>query len=111
HPAVIRCQAGPFKSPTGRRETVPESRPAPCGRRSETRNSQLEALNLHRGTAPMAAINPRALIEKLNTTSNRALQAAAGLCLSRTHYHVEVEHRLLKLIDGTGHDLAGVLRH
>jgi type VI secretion system protein VasG len=59
----------------------------------------------------MAAINPRALIEKLNGTCNRTLQGAAGLCLSRTHYHVEIEHWLLKLVEGTGHDLAAVFRH
>jgi type VI secretion system protein VasG len=59
----------------------------------------------------MAAINPRNLIEKLNGTCNRALQGAAGLCLSKTHYHVEVEHWLLKLVEGAGNDLAPVLRH
>jgi type VI secretion system protein VasG len=59
----------------------------------------------------MAAINPRSLIEKLNPTCRRALEAAAGLCLSRTHFNVEVEHWLLKLLEGTGNDLATVLRH
>ena len=59
----------------------------------------------------MAAINPRNLIEKLNGTCNRALQAAAGLCLSKTHFHVEVEHWLVKLVEGAGNDLGPVLRH
>ncbi len=59
----------------------------------------------------MAAINPRALIEKLNSTCNRALQGAAGLCLSRTHFHVEIEHWLLKLVEATGHDLPAIFKH
>src|SRR5205807_4480190 len=59
----------------------------------------------------MPAINPRNLIDKLNATCNRGLQAAAGLCLSRTHFHVEVEHWLLKLVETTGTDLAPVFRH
>ncbi|HJZ58165.1 MAG TPA: type VI secretion system ATPase TssH [Gemmataceae bacterium] len=57
------------------------------------------------------AIDPRNLITKLNTTCNRALQAAAGLCLSRTHFHVEIEHWLLKLVEAAGNDLGPVLRH
>ena len=36
-----------------------------------------------------------ALIKKLNKTCLDALQAAAGLCLSRTNHSVEVEHGLL----------------
>jgi type VI secretion system protein VasG len=59
----------------------------------------------------MAAINPRNLIEKLNGTCNRALQGAAGLCLSKTHYHVEIEHWLLKLVEGAGNDIAPLFRH
>ena len=59
----------------------------------------------------MPPINPRSLIEKLNPTCTRALQGAAGLCLSRTHFNVEVEHWLLKLTEGTGNDLAAIFRH
>jgi type VI secretion system protein VasG len=59
----------------------------------------------------MPPINPRALIDKLNGTCNRALQGAANLCLTRTHFHVEVEHWLLKLVETPGNDLAPVLRH
>jgi len=58
----------------------------------------------------MPAPNPRALIEKLSPTCRRALEGAAGLCLSRSHFHVEVEHWLYKLIEGQGHDFPGVLR-
>jgi len=58
----------------------------------------------------MAAVTPRNLIGKLNSTGRRALEGAAGLCLSRTHFHVEIEHWLLKLLEGTGTDLSGIMR-
>jgi type VI secretion system protein VasG len=56
-------------------------------------------------------VNLRALIGKLNGTSRNALEAAAGLCLSRTHYEIEIEHFLLKLLDASGSDCALILRH
>jgi type VI secretion system protein VasG len=37
------------------------------------------------------------------------LEAAAGLCLSRTHYDVEVEHFLMKLLDAPDGDLTPIL--
>src|SRR5579872_6245697 len=48
--------------------------------------------------------NLKSLIGKLNDTTRGALEAAAGLCLSRTHYDVEVEHFLIKLLDASGSD-------
>ena len=39
--------------------------------------------------------NLRGLIGKLNAPTRNALEAAAGLCLARTHYDVEIEHFLL----------------
>jgi type VI secretion system protein VasG len=56
-------------------------------------------------------VNLRALIGKLNSTTRGAVEAAAGLCLSRTHYDVEIEHLLVKLLDATDSDLAFILRH
>jgi type VI secretion system protein VasG len=50
------------------------------------------------------SVNLKSLIGKLNDTTRGALEAAAGLCLSRTHYDVEVEHFLMKLLDATGSD-------
>jgi type VI secretion system protein VasG len=38
------------------------------------------------------------------------MEAAAGLCLSRTHYNVEIEHFLLKLLDAENTDLKHLLR-
>lgn len=48
---------------------------------------------------------------KLNEPCRRALEAAAGLTLSRTHYNVEIEHWLLKLLDVRGSDLVACLKH
>jgi type VI secretion system protein VasG len=59
----------------------------------------------------MAALALKSLIERLDPHCRAALEAAAGLTLSRTHYNVEIEHWLLKLLDGQGHDVALILRH
>ncbi len=58
----------------------------------------------------MPGIAAKALIAKLNPTSRRAMEASAGLCVSRTHFHVEIEHWVLKLIETPGTDLPIVLR-
>jgi type VI secretion system protein VasG len=55
-------------------------------------------------------INLRGLIGKLNNQTRNAVEAAAGLCLGRTHYDVEIEHYLMKALDGTDHDIAFILR-
>jgi type VI secretion system protein VasG len=47
----------------------------------------------------------------LNPFCRSALEGAVGLTLSRTHYNVEIEHWLLKLIEATDNDAAAVLRH
>ena len=56
------------------------------------------------------SVNLKSLIHKLNDTSRSALEAAAGLCLSRTHYDVEIEHYLLKLMDSSDGDAARILK-
>jgi len=53
----------------------------------------------------------RSLIGKLNPICKRALETAAALCVAQTHYNVEVEHLLLKLLDLPGTDIAPVLRY
>jgi type VI secretion system protein VasG len=55
--------------------------------------------------------NLKALIDKLNDTTRRALEAAAGLCVARTHYDIEIEHYLLKALDGSDNDVAAILKH
>ena len=55
-------------------------------------------------------VDLRALIGKLNHETRNAVEAAAGLCLSRTHYDVEIEHFLMKLLDSSDGDLAMILK-
>ncbi|MGH9344625.1 MAG: AAA family ATPase, partial [Terriglobia bacterium] len=57
------------------------------------------------------AINLKSLIGKLDDTTRSALESAAGLCLSRTHYDVEVEHYLMKLLDAPDSDFFHILKH
>jgi type VI secretion system protein VasG len=56
-------------------------------------------------------VNLRSLIGKLNPVVRNALEAAAGLCLSRTHYDVEIEHYLMKLLDTPDSDVTFILKH
>src|SRR6266700_2435850 len=56
-------------------------------------------------------LNLKALIAKLNDQSRAALEGAAGLCLSRTHYDIEVEHFLTKLLDSSSGDFAAIIKH
>ncbi|MBA3312909.1 MAG: type VI secretion system ATPase TssH [Planctomycetaceae bacterium] len=55
-------------------------------------------------------VSLKPLVGKLNETCRRSLEAAAGLCLSRTNYNVEIEHWLFKLLETTDDDLNKVLR-
>jgi type VI secretion system protein VasG len=51
------------------------------------------------------------LLAKLDDHTTRALEAAAGFCISRGHYEVSIEHLFLKLLeDGTG-DILSILSH
>ena len=59
----------------------------------------------------MAAIDLKQLVGRLNDMCRRALEAAAGMTLSRTHYNVEIEHWLLTLADRADGDIAAILRH
>ncbi|ALN91475.1 type VI secretion system ATPase TssH [Lysobacter gummosus] len=56
------------------------------------------------------ALNLRSLVGRLNTTCRGAVESAAGLCLSRSHYDVEIEHVLLKLLEVDNSDLRRILR-
>ncbi len=57
------------------------------------------------------AINLKSLIGKLNDTTRNALESAAGFCVARRHYDVEVEHFMLKLLDQTEGDFARIASH
>lgn len=56
------------------------------------------------------SLNLKSLIGKLNEATRSAMEAAAGLCLSRTHYDIEIEHYLLKAIDSSDNDIAFILK-
>jgi len=52
----------------------------------------------------------KSIVSKLNDTTRTALEGAAGLCLARTHYDVEIEHFLMKLLDTSDTDFARILK-
>ncbi|MDR3719372.1 MAG: type VI secretion system ATPase TssH [Bryobacteraceae bacterium] len=54
------------------------------------------------------SVNLKSLIGKLNNPTRSALEAAAGLCLSRTHYNIEIEHYLLKVMEATDTDVSRI---
>ena len=59
------------------------------------------------------SLDLKSLIDKLSPLCRRALEEAAGLCVSRTHYNVEIEHLLAKLLalpDSQDTDLRRALR-
>ena len=53
----------------------------------------------------------KSVVAKLNNTMRGTLEDAAGLCLARTHYDVEIEHFLTKLLEASGTDFAGIVQH
>ncbi|MFK7820572.1 MAG: type VI secretion system ATPase TssH, partial [Planctomycetaceae bacterium] len=59
----------------------------------------------------MASVNLKSLIGKLNDTCRQTLEAAAGLCLSRSNYNVEIEHWLAKLVELSNTDLHVICKH
>ncbi len=59
----------------------------------------------------MLSVEPRSLLKKLNPSCTRALEAAAGACLSHQHYEVTVEHLMLALLEEPEGDLRAVFEH
>ncbi|MBK7365808.1 MAG: type VI secretion system ATPase TssH [Nitrosomonas sp.] len=55
--------------------------------------------------------NLKSLIDRLNSTCRSAMEGAAGLCLSNTHYEVDIEHVLLKILEQSNTDLHCILQH
>ncbi len=51
------------------------------------------------------------MIGKLTPQAKRALEGAAGLCMSRSHYEVAAEHWLVKLAEQPAHDIARICEH
>ena len=56
-------------------------------------------------------VNLKSLIGRLNDTCRNALEGAAGLCLSRTNYDIEIEHLLAKLLEQNDTDLHKICNH
>lgn len=59
----------------------------------------------------MLNIDLKPLITKLNGYTKRSLEAAAGICVSRGHYEVSIEHVLLALAEDGSKDLQAILYH
>lgn len=57
----------------------------------------------------MINIDLKSLVGKLNEPSRTALEGAAGLCMGRTHYNIEIEHWLLKLLEEADNDITAIL--
>ena len=58
----------------------------------------------------MVAIDLKSLVARMTELGRRQLEAAAGLTLSRSHYNVEIEHLLMKLIETPGSDVSMILK-
>jgi type VI secretion system protein VasG len=59
----------------------------------------------------MSELNIKALVEKLNKTCHKSLQLAANLCLSNTHYEVDLEHFFIKLLEIPKTDFHSIMTH
>ena len=59
----------------------------------------------------MISVDIKALLRRMNGYCTGALESAAGLCVSRTHYEVTVEHMMLKLLEDQQADMPLILRH
>ncbi|HEX8338505.1 MAG TPA: AAA family ATPase, partial [Pyrinomonadaceae bacterium] len=51
------------------------------------------------------------LVARLDQVCRKSFSEAAGLCVLRTNYNVEVQHLLLKLLEESNTDIEHVLRH
>jgi type VI secretion system protein VasG len=59
----------------------------------------------------MIGVEIKSLLRRLNRFCSRALEGAAGLCVSRGHYEVTVEHLMLKMTEDPNGDLQAILRY
>jgi type VI secretion system protein VasG len=59
----------------------------------------------------MVTVDMRSLLGRLNPYCTRALEGAAGLCVSRANYEVTAEHFLTKLFDDPHSDVSLIMRH
>src|SRR3990172_282740 len=59
----------------------------------------------------MIGVDIKSLLKRLNRFCTRSLEAAAGLCVSRSHYEVSIEHMLLELAEDPAADIQMILKH
>ena len=57
----------------------------------------------------MFNVNLKALVDRMNPTLKDALDSAAGLCLSKGHYNIEIEHWLQKALEKSDTDAEKIL--
>jgi len=58
----------------------------------------------------MLLVELKPLVGRLNAFTKQALEDGVGLCVSRSHYEITVEHLLVKLFDNVQADVALLLR-
>jgi type VI secretion system protein VasG len=59
----------------------------------------------------MLMVDIKPLLLRLNDYCANAMQSAAGLCVTRTHYEVTVEHFIVKLIEDQSADLQTIFQN
>ncbi|HKS15679.1 MAG TPA: Clp protease N-terminal domain-containing protein, partial [Planctomycetota bacterium] len=59
----------------------------------------------------MVSVEIRSLLSRLNRFCTRILESAAGVCVSRGHYEVTVEHVLALMLEDATSDLNWILKH
>jgi type VI secretion system protein VasG len=58
----------------------------------------------------MVAMDLKSLVARLTELARKQFEAGLGLTVSRTHYNVEIEHVLTKLIEAPGSDVSTILK-
>jgi type VI secretion system protein VasG len=59
----------------------------------------------------MVSVEIRSLLSRLNRFCTKMLESAAGVCVSRGHYEVTVEHVLALMLEDATSDLNWILKH
>src|SRR5678815_227975 len=56
-------------------------------------------------------VGVKQLVDRFDDATRQAMEGAAGLCLSRRHYEIEIEHFLIKALDGPKNDVNQILNY
>jgi len=59
----------------------------------------------------MITVELKRLFKRFNKFCTSTLEGAAGICVSRTHYEVSIEHFLLKTLETPKSDISLILKH